>query len=236
MPMIRTLRPARKHLALLAGLVAMLVMQPLIGHRTLAAGVFCDVVLFAICLYIFLIVFGGRKEMPTALALVLPAFASNFAIYVLTDGAKMVAEVLYHCFMVMFLGFAVTVILGDILRKSVIVGDDVVGALCGYILVALVWASLYTLTYVLAPHTFSVNKDIVWRLGEWHQRRALFDYLSFTTLMTLGYGDLTPVGPPAYTLTWLEVMCGQFYMAVVVAQLVGLKLAQALRGDRPESK
>jgi hypothetical protein len=174
--------------------------------------------------------------MPTALALILPAFASNFAIYVLTDGAKMVAEVLYHCFMVGFLGFAIAVILGDILRKSVIGADDVIGALCGYILVALVWASLYTLTYLLAPGTFSINKDIVWRLDEWHQRRALFDYLSFTTMMTLGYGDLTPIGPPAYTLTWLEVMFGQFYLAVVVAQLVGLKLAQALKGDRPESK
>jgi hypothetical protein len=54
--------------------------------------------------------------------------------------------------------------------------------------------------------------------------------------MTLGYGDITPIGPPAYTLTWLEVMFGQFYMAVVVAQLVGLKLAQALRGGGPEAK
>src|SRR5258707_349944 len=121
MPMIRTLRPARKHLALLAGLVAILVVQPLVGHRALAAGVFCDVVLFAICLYIFFIVFGGRKEMPTA-------------------------------------------------------------------------------------------------------------------LMPLGYGARTPVGSPSYKITWLEVMCGQFCMAVGVAQLVGLKLAQALRGDRPESK
>lgn len=234
--MIRTIRPGRKHLALLAGLVAMLVLQPLIGHRTLMGGVFCDVVLFAICLYIFFIVFGGRREMRIALALILPAFASNFAIYLLTDGAKLVAEVLYHCFMVGFLGFAIAVILGDILRKSVIAADDVIGALCGYILVALVWASLYSLTYLLAPGTFSINKDIVWRLDEWHQRRALFDYLSFTTMMTLGYGDLTPIGPPAYTLTWLEVMFGQFYLAVVVAQLVGLKLAQALKGDRPESK
>jgi voltage-gated potassium channel len=60
--------------------------------------------------------------------------------------------------------------------------------------------------------------------------------MSFTTLMTLGYADLTPIGPPSYTLTWLEVMSGQFSMAVVVAQLVGLKLAQALRGNRPDSK
>ena len=65
---------------------------------------------------------------------------------------------------------------------------------------------------------------------------AVFDYPSFTTLMTLGYGDITPIGAPAYSLTWLEVMLGQFYMAVVVAQLVGIKLAQALRGDGPEAK
>ena len=49
-----------------------------------------------------------------------------------------------------------------------------------------------------------------------------------------GAGGL-PIGPPAYSLTWLEVMAGQFCMAVVVAQLVGLKLAQALRGDKPEA-
>ena len=33
----------------------------------------------------------------------------------------------------------------------------------------------------------------------------------------------------------MEVIFGQFYMAVVVAQLVGLKLAQAMKVDGPES-
>lgn len=51
-----------------------------------------------------------------------------------------------------------------------------------------------------------------------------------------GYGDIIPIGPPAYSLTWLEEMAGQFYMAVVVAQLVGLKLAQVLREDKPEAR
>jgi len=64
--------------------------------------------------------------------------------------------------------------------------------------------------------------------GDWHLKRSLFDYLSLTTLTSLGYGDITPVGQPAYSLTWLEMVVGQFYMAVVVAQLVGLKLAQAI--------
>ena len=234
--MIQTVRPARKHLALLAALVVMLTVQPLVGHKSVVAGAFLDAVLSGICFYMFFIIFGERRQRHVALMLLFPAIAGNLAVYVLPRGAHVLPEVLYHCSMVMFLGFAVVAILRDILRKSVIRGDDVVGALCGYILVAVVWASLYTLTYLLAPATFSVNPAIAWRLGEWHQRRALFDYLSFTTLMTLGYGDIIPIGPPAYSLTWLEVMAGQFYMAVVVAQLVGLKLAQALREDKREAR
>lgn len=64
----------------------------------------------------------------------------------------------------------------------------------------------------------------------------LFDYLSFTKLTSRAYGDITLIGWPAYALTWLEVMFGPFFMAGVVAQFVGLKLAWVLRGGGPEGK
>ena len=231
--MMRMLKPGRKHLALLTALIAMLMAQPLVGHRSELGGAISDAVLSAICLYLFFIVFGQGREKRIALVLILPAIVSNLGIYVLPDGIHVAAEVVYHCAMVGFLGFAVAVILRGIFRKSVISGDDVIGAFCGYMLLALVWANLYTLAYLLAPNGYAVNQAIAWRMAEWHHRRALFEYLSFTTLTSLGYNDITPIGPPAYTLTWLEVMVGQFYMAVVVAQLVGLKLAQALRDSPP---
>src|SRR5712691_11166422 len=218
---MRMLQPGRKHLALLTALVAMLMAQPLVGHRSELGGAISDAVLSAICLYLFFIVFGHGREQGIALALILPAFASNFGIYVLPDGIHVASEIVYHFAMVGFLGFAVAVILRGIFRKSVI-SDDVIGAFCGYMLLALVWANLFTLAYLFAPRGYSVNQDIAWRMAEWHHRRALFEYLSFTTLTSLGYNDITPIGPPAYTLTWLEVMVGQFYMAVVVAQLVGI--------------
>jgi hypothetical protein len=233
--MIHVVRPTRKHLALLTALVGMVVAQPLVGHRSVAGGAVADAVLSVICLYVLFTVFGERRQQ-AALALFLPAFASNFGVYVLPRGVHTVSEVAYHSFMVAFLGFAVAVILRDLFAKSEISGDDVIGAFCGYLLLALVWANLYTLTYLLVAGTFAVSPDIAWRLGEWHRRRALFEYLSFATLMTIGYGDITPIGPPAFTLTWLEVMVGQFYMAVVVAQIVGLKLAQALTRGGPEAK
>ena len=234
--MIPIVQPARKHLTLLVALVGMMVTQPLVGHQSRAGGTASDVVLGAICLYVLFIVFGKGRQRRAAFALILPVFASNFGVYILPSGVQTASQVAFHCFMVAFLGFAVAVILRDIFKKSVIRGDDVIGAFCGYMLLGLVWANLYTLTYLLFPGTFAVSQDIAWRLGEWHRRRALFDYLSFTTLMTLGYGDIAPSGPPAYTLTWLEAMVGQFYMAVVVAQLVGLRLARALREGGPETK
>ena len=52
------------------------------------------------------------------------------------------------------------------------------------------------------------------------------------TLTTIGYDDITPAGSPVYSLLWLESVFGQFYIAVVVAQLIGLKLAQTIKQDR----
>jgi hypothetical protein len=95
----------------------------------------------------------------------------------------------------------------------------------------LIWGHFYALTDRLVPDSFSVSAAIAGQLNEWHSRRALFDYFSFTTLTSLGYGDITPTRAPAYTLAWLEVMFGGFYMAVIVAQLVGIKLAQAVGSD-----
>jgi hypothetical protein len=49
-------------------------------------------------------------------------------------------------------------------------------------------------------------------------------YYSFITLASLGYGDITPVAPLARTLAYLEVVGGQFYIAIMLAGLVGLFL------------
>ena len=45
-------------------------------------------------------------------------------------------------------------------------------------------------------------------------------------MTTLGYGDLTPVRPLAQTAAYLEAIVGQFYVAVLVAWLVGKYLSK----------
>ena len=64
-----------------------------------------------------------------------------------------------------------------------------------------------------------------------------FQYFSFTTLTTLGYGDFTAVGDGGRAFAVLEAMIGQMFLATLVARLVaGLRWsdrAAARRGARP---
>jgi uncharacterized membrane protein len=57
-----------------------------------------------------------------------------------------------------------------------------------------------------------------WITTDWSD----FIFYSFTTLTTLGYGDITPVSPAARSFAVLEAITGVFYAAVLVARLVGL--------------
>jgi voltage-gated potassium channel Kch len=47
-------------------------------------------------------------------------------------------------------------------------------------------------------------------------------YFSFTTLMTVGYGDITPVADVARMLAMLEAMTGTLFVGVMIARLVSL--------------
>jgi len=95
--------------------------------------------------------------------------------------------------------------------------DTVKGGISVYILLGLTWTALYRLVYELNPDSFSVQFGAVWE----------FIYFSFTTLTTVGYGDITPVSSFAMMLTNLEGMVGQLFLAVFVARLVGLHIVQS---------
>ena len=47
-----------------------------------------------------------------------------------------------------------------------------------------------------------------------------FIYYSFVTMTTLGYGDIAPLDRATRTLSWMQAVAGQFYVALVIAWLV----------------
>jgi hypothetical protein len=114
------------------------------------------------------------------------------------------------------------------MRPNRPVGDRIVGAVCVYLLIGLAWAKVYETLDMVAPGSFRFPADTAWAtLG-----MPRYTYLSFITLATVGYGDVTPATPLAGTLAWIEAITGQLYLAITVARLVALSLAEG-RGPDP---
>lgn len=222
-PWLRWLRE-RKHLLLLVAIVGLQAAHPMLSHWSAHTRILGDTIFAAVAVGLFLVVFEQRWERWLAFGLASPGLAANFAYHAFPGWMQSAVIVVYHLSVIAFLGFAVAVILRGVFRREAIQFDGILGAACGYLLAAMAWGNLYALVYVLAPESFSVPDDIAWQLSDWHTRRALFDYFSVVSLTGLGYGDITPRTPPMYALVALEVVFGLFYLAVVVAQLVGLMM------------
>jgi Ion channel len=95
----------------------------------------------------------------------------------------------------------------------------VIGAVLLYLTIGFVFAALFTLVGVLAPGSFSglsVTDQV--------SLSSNLVYFSFSTLTTVGFGDVVPVHPFARSLSNVEAILGQLYPATLVARIVSLEL------------
>lgn len=93
--------------------------------------------------------------------------------------------------------------------------NRVVGAICVYLLLGVIWALSYSVLELALPGSFAGFETHVGRGwdSEWL-------YFSFVTMTTLGYGDLLPISAAARAMAYMQAVFGQFYIAILVAGLV----------------
>ena len=94
--------------------------------------------------------------------------------------------------------------------------NKILGAICIYIFLALIWSIFYQFLENLIPGSFNGLSA-----GLKHTHFNDLVYYSLVTITTLGYGDITPATPLAKALVIIEVIVGVFYIAILVAALVG---------------
>jgi hypothetical protein len=99
------------------------------------------------------------------------------------------------------------------------------GAIVVYLSFATIFASAYGLIWELSPGAFA---NLLTPVGGPEEIGAML-YFSLTTLTTTGYGDIVAVDPFARSLANFESVLGQFYLAITVARLVTLELADRRR-------
>jgi voltage-gated potassium channel len=220
------------HVWLLAVLVGIEIVNPLVARGGLPARILADVFLIGVVVAVFRAVLHTKRQRYVGVTLASTAIALQIARDAMPAGLQPPLDMITSTVGGAFFLFILSVVVSHLFRTRRLGFDDVVGAFSGYLLIALIWGRLYALVWLLAPHSYSISPDITWQLSNWHTLHALFDYYSLTTLVTVGYGAITTAAPASNTLVWLEVMCGQFYLAVVVATIVGIKVSQALAAPR----
>jgi len=95
----------------------------------------------------------------------------------------------------------------------------IVGSIVVYLLMGLIFTYVFHAIYLYqGPSSF--NNIIGTGLRE-------FVYFSFTSLSTMGYGDITPVHPLARSLANFEALLGQLYPAILIARLVSMEFEAA---------
>ncbi|MBX9653903.1 potassium channel family protein [bacterium] len=214
-----------KHLVLLITLLIMCVVQPL-AQGMLGGLVLFDILLTLVLLGIFVLFFKRRNERIWALVIAIPGIAAQWASYLIPADSRWLAEVVHHSLILLFLTLAVSIIIRGIFEESAVRHDHILATVCGYIIAGVAFGNAYQIVDLFVPHAFSIKPEILSRMQSEHTRSFLFNYFSLSTLSGTGYGDITPVWPGVASLTWMEAIFGQFYIAIVVAQLIGLKLAR----------
>ena len=107
---------------------------------------------------------------------------------------------------------AVIMVVRRVLAKSEVTIQSIYGALSAYLIIGLMFASVYTALDHLGESMFFANNEPA--------NTQTFQYFSFTTLTTLGYGDFTAVSSLGRAIAVLEALTGQVFLATLVARLV----------------
>ncbi len=130
----------------------------------------------------------------------------------------------FSSFLLLFMA-AVFVILtvqlvAKITHDKVVNADTLYGAACIYLLIGITWALVYSILASAQPETlrFADPRPPADVVVGWPN----YLYFSFTTLATIGYGDITPATQLVRSVVILEAISGVFYVAVLIGRLVDL--------------
>jgi hypothetical protein len=119
--------------------------------------------------------------------------------------------VIYYAYSTILVGFAV-------FRKEAVQPDRIYGGISVYLLIGIVFSVIHhrISEQDLGAYQSTMNGALPTQAFAWHDLL----YFSFSTLTTIGYGDLVPMSARARSTALLEGIIGVLYPAILIAKLV----------------
>ena len=205
---------------LLTILTALLLVLLFVAAPLEAAGI---VVFQAFGFIVALAMFGAAfivSASPIALFALSVAFCMNAVAVIL----RFRAHSEFDIYLIVGAWSILAVTLGWVVSRAVFAPGRVnyhrvVGAVLLYLLIGMLFVSLFVFVGVLVPKSFGGVA-----IEDSDKLASNLIYFSFVTLTSTGYGDILPLHPVARSLCNLESIIGQLYPATLLARLVTLEL------------
>jgi hypothetical protein len=220
--MIRFIRSIPRNAALLVFLLVLIVVSPSISAD--GSGILFELVFDALLLAGVYSAGPGGHRWPFAVLTVV-TLAVRWGEH-LSGAPELDVGALFIT--VLWLVYAISIIIGHLFQRRDVNVDAILGAMVTYLLVAVAFTLVFEIVELRHPGSFSGVPDNA------NDHRAELGssmmYFSLVCIATMGYGDIVPVSNLARPLAVLEGVFGQFYLAVMIARLVGLHVAAGRNG------
>lgn len=200
---------------LFVSLLLLLILSPFLAQRAIHAAALSALVSVVLLSGVSALSMSHRHHL-VSLFLLVPTLGTTWAAVFLPSPVMQIANL---GFTTAFYAYVTAIVLNYVLKAKQITKDEIIGAICVYLLIGVVWGTLFAFMESLSPGSFYVDPT---RHGTTVVGWTDFLYYSFVTLTTTGYGDITPISPVVQSLAILESSFGVLYVAVLVARLVGL--------------
>ncbi|MGH7925895.1 MAG: potassium channel family protein [Candidatus Binatus sp.] len=215
---------------LLAAILLLLVTQPMFASHAFAQNI-ATVTILLVLLAALYAVRALRIFFIIALVLIVPAIGCRIA---LQFSANLTLEMLGAVSSCLFLSVTVVALVSRLFIVTSVTLDTISAAICAYLLMGVGFAYAFAALELRHPGSFGAalfhgtSPGVEPLLASFHS----LIYFSFVCLTTTGFGDIAPVGGGARSLSVMESVLGQFYMAILIARLVSLQVAQAMMKER----
>jgi len=222
-----------RHTALLVAIIAAFLVRPLIGDSGAGPILFSVAMLLLLILSLYNIdvdelvgdreVLLAQKKRRSIIAwtLAIPAMAER--LIVIFSPSRSIYLIGSFVWLLLF-AFITWNELRAVLRQKEITREVISMSISTYLLLGLTCGLFYIVLHDLQPNAFSFGSGPA--LTE-QQIIPVLIYFSLTTLSTIGFGDITPVTLQARYAAVAEGITGQFYLAILVARLVGMQMTQS---------
>jgi len=224
---------ARRHTALLIAIIALFAVRPFLGDTGPGAIAFSLAILLVLLMALLAIqvddlvgerealLVQRRRRSFVGWALAVPAVAERLWVsFAPSPWLYRVGSVSWLVFFIYVTGSQ----LRSLLKQREVTSETISMSISIYLLLGLCWGLLYIVIFTRHPEAFSFGTSP--GVSEQHMF-PIFIYFSLTTLSTIGFGDITPLTLQARYAAVAEGITGQFYLAVLVARLVGMQMSRA---------